>query len=292
VGHAYLGNTSNVVAAHTGLQAGVLKSRAFWTQLYWIRMDPLGGIMTTLVAVAFLFLAGRFVLLLIQWGVKVFVRNLLVKNIEDPQRRHGPSLQKLSSNPKGSFPAEGLLRQLDRIPLKPLLHPIQRLRLMLTNTVGVLSGEEMKEKERRIVEIDWQLLYSSWAPFRWVLWLLPLFAMAQTSWLFYTQFESTLSGQTEVHDILGLILTSLLPLVQVIVISLILSFGSGLIKRLESLYLSNVDALFYDQFLSRLPFQSHDTLIILEALQRHFQEMNAVLKRLDPVSTTDEDKGR
>ncbi len=53
------------------------------------------------------------------------------------------------------------------------------------------------------------------------------------------------------------------------------SVAAGLLRRLESFYLSGVDALFYDRFLTRLPFQSSDTPIVLEMLQKNFQELHA-----------------
>jgi len=50
---------------------------------------------------------------------------------------------------------------------------------------------------------------------------------------------------------------------------------------MEELYLSNLDSLLFDRLLSRLPFQSNDTLIILETLQRQFKELHAALKILE-----------
>jgi len=49
----------------------------------------------------------------------------------------------------------------------------------------------------------------------------------------------------------------------------------------ESLYLANLDASFYDQMLSELPIRSSDTLLILQSLQRHFRELQVALKRLE-----------
>jgi hypothetical protein len=89
------------------------------------------------------------------------------------------------------------------------------------------------------------------------------------------------SGKRELADMFGPVLTGLLPLIQIFVIMIFLKLSSSFLKRLDDLYLSNVDALLYDQLLSRLPFQSGDTLILLEALQRHFQEVHSTLRRLE-----------
>ena len=137
------------------------------------------------------------------------------------------------------------------------------------------------EKERRIVETDWQILWNTWTPFRWILWVLPLLAMVQTSLLLYLQVEPILTGKKELQDILAPMFGSLVPLVQIITLALVLNLASGLTKRLESLYLSNLDPLFYDRFLSRLPFQSSDTVILLDAMQKHFQELHNILRRLE-----------
>jgi hypothetical protein len=100
--------------------------------------------------------------------------------------------------------------------------------------------------------------------------------------------QPALSGQKDLQDLLGPILTSLLPLVQLVIATVVLSLASGLLKRFENLYLSSVDGMLYDQFLSRLPFQSSDTLIILEAMERQFRELRALLKRLEQSRSTED----
>jgi hypothetical protein len=53
------------------------------------------------------------------------------------------------------------------------------------------------------------------------------------------------------------------------------------VSRLENLYLANLDALLYDRLLSTMPIRSSDTILILEALQKHFREVNQMIERLE-----------
>jgi hypothetical protein len=54
-----------------------------------------------------------------------------------------------------------------------------------------------------------------------------------------------------------------------------------------------VDDLLYEHFLSRLPFQSSDTVVLLEALKHHFLELQLLIRRLErpsqPIVTTTDD---
>jgi hypothetical protein len=260
-----------------------IKSSSFWLQFHWLQMQPLGNFTIYIIWVAILFLAGRLIWLITQLVGKQFVRNLLVSHVKRKEPRVKPVVNTSSAELERSFPSELLYAKADRFLLQLLFHPFQRLRLMLTNPQRTLSSEELMEKERRIVETDWHILWSSWTPYRWLLWLLPLLGLVQAMWLLYIHLQPTLSGQKELQlqELFGPVLTSLLPLVQLVIITVLFSLASGLLKRFENLYLSSVDGLFYDQFLSRLPFQSSDTLIILEAMERQFQELRAIVRRLE-----------
>jgi len=219
--------------------------------------------------------------LVVQHVGKFLIKNILAANVKKAAGRPKPGLNGLTSNPERLFPADLLLRKVSPLPLQLIFHPYQRLRMMLNHPQGSFSSEELSEKERRIVETDWQILWGSWTPFRWLLWCLPLLGMMEAAYLFYQQLQPAFQGKKELQDVLSQVLVGLLPLAQAIVITILFSLTSGLLKRLENLYLSNVDALFYDQFLSRLPFQSSDTLILLDAMQRHFQELQHMMKRLE-----------
>jgi hypothetical protein len=259
----------------------VLRTSEFWAQRYWLGVSPFGKIILYLLWMALLFLAGKFLWLLLQHVGKRFVESILKQSMKQSPGRSGQVVDGISSNPKKLVLAEPLLRRVREFPLRFLFHPFQRLRSMLSTTQEVLSAEDLTEKERRIVEIDWQVFWSSWAPFRWLLWLLPLLALLQTFWLIYLQIAPAVAEQKEIDSLLGPVLASLLPVGQMIVVVIILNLVSGLFRRLENLYLSGIDALFYEQLLSKVPFQSGDTLVILNALQKHFKELQAMLRRME-----------
>lgn len=274
-------------ASHPLFQPDLMKSMAFWTQLQGIRIEPFGRFMVYVVRVAVLFLGGRILWLILQHVGKMLVQNMLSENVQKPAGRTRPGTG--AANPERLFPAALLLSKVSSMPLQLIFHPYQRLRMMLNHPQGSYSSEELSEKERRIVETDWQILWSSWTPFRWLLWCLPLLGMAEAAWLFYQQLQPAVKDMKEIQDMLGRVLVGLLPLVQAIVIAIFFGLVSGLLKRLENLYLSNVDALFYDQFLSRLPFQSSDTILLLDAMQRHFQELQHMLRRMERAAASEKD---
>lgn len=262
-------------------QPEVLKSIEFWLDLRWIKGEPFGRFMTFLVTVAFVFLAGRCLGLILQEVGKNLVAYLLRRYVgiapERPEATPRPTGRKQAS----SFPPEALIRKADNLVLLVLFHPFRRLKVMLNSPRGVLSLEGLAERERRISETDWDILWGSWTPFRWLVRFLPLVALAQTGWLLQQALLPALSGQRDLNELIGPAFSALFPLLQVIFLCLCFSVASALLKRLESLYLSGVDALLYDQFIARMPYQSSDTMILLEALQRNFQELHAALRRLE-----------
>jgi hypothetical protein len=283
------GSFSGVSAYVAELKPENFKSTAFWAKLHWIGADPFGWYMLFLIWAAVLFLGGRFLWVLVQFAGMFLARNVLKTTIRSSPGRIKPSLESPGLNAERLFPAQILHARVNRLPLQIFFHPFQRLRLMLNNPQGILSTEELVDKERRIVETDWQIQSSSWSPFRWLIWFLPLFALMQALWLFYLELQPAIQGDKELQDILALVLASFFPLAQVLVITIVFNLLGGLLRRVENLYLSNVDALFYDQFVSRVPFQSSDTVILLEALQKHFQELHAVLRRLEHSSVNEKD---
>lgn len=294
-----------------------LKSMKFWIELQGIQVQPtlpesvkvpaegaselqrgiqvgprmLANFMIYLILVGILFLGGRLLWLVVQFTGKHFVKNLLTANIKRTPGRPKVALDTLTANPERLFPAEFLLKKVNHFPLQMVFHSFRRLKLMLANPQATPSSEELTEKERRFADADWQILYNSWLPFQWVTWMLPVLALVQAASLFYIELMPILSGRREMADMFGPALTGLLPLIQIFVITVFLKLASSFLKRLDELYLSNVDALLYDQLLSRLPFQSSDTLILLEALQRHFKEIQTVLRRLERPAGNEKDGG-
>jgi hypothetical protein len=260
----------------------ILKSFGFWIDLQWLRVEPLGNFLVYLVWVAVLFLIGRLLGLIIQYVGKYYVRSLLSANIKPPEESRRPaSLAAVSARPEVTLPVLLLLKKTDNIFLQVLFHPLRRLRVLLTNPQKTLSSETLAEKERRLGEMDWEILWSSWTPFRWLLRLLPLVGLVQAVWLLQHLLPGAFSGQKGLQELSGQAFSAFLPLIQVIFLAVVFALAAGLLKRLDSFYLSGVDALFYDQFLTRLPFQSSDTPILLEMLRKNFQEIHATLQRLE-----------
>ncbi|MEN6437991.1 MAG: hypothetical protein ABFD97_05365 [Syntrophobacter sp.] len=244
--------------------------------------DPqfLSRIMLFLVRAGIIFLVGRLLWLVAQFLAKFVMNAIMSESI----KRLGPPKQEFDTGPiypERLFPRQLLLDKIRQIPLGFLFHPFMRLRLMLSGFGKSVSSEEMIEKERRIVETDWQVLYSSWGPFRWLLWLLPMAALAQSAWFFFIQVQNASVAQKELLDSIQTLPNAVLPLAQAVGIVVIYKLASAFLRRMEDLYLSNLDALLYDRLLSRLPFHSGDTVIVLQTLQRQFQEVHAALRRLE-----------
>jgi hypothetical protein len=264
------------------LQPEMLKSINFWLDFRWLRLDPFGRLLIYLVWVAFLFLSGRLLGLIVQYGGKHYVRSLLAADIGQPEGNRKPSgMSPLSTRSEFTLPVMLLLKKTDNIFLRLLFHPLRRLRVLLTNPQRTLSSETLAEKERRLAEMDWEIIWSSWTPFRWLLRFLLLVGLGQTAWLLRQHLQPALSGQKDLQELIGLVFNALVPFIQVILLTVVCSLASGLLKRLDSFYLSGVDALFYDRFLTWLPYQSSDTPILLEMLQKNFQELHAALGRIE-----------
>lgn len=289
-----------------------VKSMSFWLDLQGIQVQPpapvvpktgtqetgdlqrsiqagpriLAGIMIYLILVTTVFLGLRSVWLAVQFVGKHLMQILLSANIKKPARRPGMPLESFARGSERFFPAEALAKQVNQFPLSLIFHPFKRLKLMLSHPQSAISAEELTEKERRIADTDWQILWQSWQPFNWVFWALPVLALIQSCSLFYLELLPILSGKREISEVSTPLLTGLIPLIQVVVIAAFLKIASALLKRIDEFYLSNVDALIYDQFLSRLPFQSGDTIILLQAMQKHFQEIQSSLKRIERLYAT------
>jgi len=90
-----------------------------------------------------------------------------------------------------------------------------------------------------------------------------------------------LIGHKDIQELATTLMPSVLPFVQVMMLTLVFGLAYGLVSRLENLYLANLDALFYDRLLSTLPIRSSDTILILEALQKHFRDVSQMLERLE-----------
>ncbi|NTU48148.1 MAG: hypothetical protein HGA84_03975 [Syntrophobacteraceae bacterium] len=292
-----------------------MKSSSFWSELRGIQVqlpNPEGGkspapggsdlqrgiqsgprilaaIMIYLILVAFIFLVLKVLWLAVQFFGKYLVQVLLQDHLKRPggnPGKHPVGIHTVSADSGAKAPdrfvaSESLAGQVRRFPLPLIFHPFKRLRLILASPQTHFSAKELTEKERRTVETDWQILHQSWLPFNWIIWTLPVLAVLQGFAILYMEVLPILAGKREFTDVSAPFLTGLIPLVQAVAVAVFLKISSTLLRRIEDLYLSNLDALIYEQFLSRLPFQSGDTLILLQAMQKHFQEMQGTLRRLE-----------
>lgn len=263
------------------VQPEVLKSLDFWFDLRWISVDPLGKLMLFIYRALSLFLIGRLLGLVVQYLGKQLVKRLLSTHVSKSEAGPKPTPASAAAILEHSTAGTLLLKKTENIILQFLFHPYRRLRVLLTNPGKMLSSEHLSEKERRLAETDWEILWGSWTPFRWLLRLFPVVGAAQTAWLLHLHIQPALFGQKEFQELFGLAFSAMLPLIQVVFLTISFSLASGLLKRVEGFYLSGVDTLFYDCFLNRLPFQSSDTPIVLEMMQKNFQELQARLKRLE-----------
>jgi len=202
----------------------------------------------------------------------------------------------------GRFDPE--LAGISRNPMSYILHPFMRLRLVLSGFQKNGSAEELFEKERRVVEADWRILYGSWGPYRCLFWVLPILGLAQTALLLIAQLNVTFSGFTllpqseileaakpmanftapkEILDAIKPALNLLLPLIQAAGMAVFFQLAATLLWYFEELYLSNLDAFIYDRLLSKLPMRSKDTALILETLQHQFRDLSAALRRIEDM---------
>jgi hypothetical protein len=241
-------------------------------------VEGIGRFMIFLIRAGVFFLLGKLIWLLVQHAARYGLTYIMSENVKSPVTVK-PENKPIS--PESIFPRQLLLDKIRQVPLYFFFHPFQRLRLMLSGSQKSVSSEELIEKERRIVDTDWQILYNSWGPLRWLFWILPALALAQTAWLILLQVHIASSTQKELLDSIQSIPVVLLPLAQIAGVVLFFKLALGLLRRMEELYLSNLDALIFDRLLSKLPFQSNDTVIILETLQNQFNELTNGLKRLE-----------
>jgi hypothetical protein len=263
----------------------VLKSSAFWLRLHWAEAAPFGWTIAFMFWAAIFFLFGKLLWLLVQFTGKFLAAQTLVKTLRAHESIPKPPADEAASTPERFFPAALLLQRVDQLLPQLLFHPFKRLKLLLSKPQGMLSSEGLIEKERRISDTDWEILRGSWTPLRWLLWLLPILGATQAAWITYNLLSPAFYGQAELQTVVGAVPMSLLPLFQIVAATVVFRITGLLLKRFEDLYLSNVDSLFYDQLLSKLPFQSGDTVIILDALQRHFREIQISLRKLERLAS-------
>ncbi len=256
------------------------------------------GMLVFIIRAGIIFLELRLLWLVVQYAGR-YLLQLFMSESED----RGPLNPELAgTRPESLLSVQVLAAKIRRSPLSFVLHPFIRLRLMLSGFQKNVSSEELFEKERRVVESDWRILDGSWGPYRCLFWVLPLLGLAQTALLLIAQFNVASSGfafvpqkealeaakpfanfsaQKEILDAIKPTLNLLLPLIQAAGLAVFFQLAATLLRFFEELYLSNLDSFIYDRLLSRLPFRSNDTILILETLQQQFRELQTALKTLE-----------
>ena len=251
------------------------------------------GLLLFIIRAGIIFLELRLLWLVVQYGGR-YLLQLLMSDTDD----HGPR-----NSEQASLSAVALLAdRIRRNPLSYVLHPFMRLRLILSGFQKNGSSEELFEKERRVVDADWRIIYGSWGPYRCLYWVLPILGLAQTALLLIAQFNVASSGLAllpqkeileaakpmanftapkEILDTIKPALNLLLPLIQAAGMAIFFQLAATLLWYFEELYLSNLDAFIYDRLLSKLPMRSTDTIVILETLQQQFQDLNAAIRGIE-----------
>ncbi len=251
------------------------------------------GMLLFIIRAGIIFLELHLLWLVVQYAGR-YVLQLYIWETEE----QGPR-----SSGQTSLSASLLLAdRIRRNPLSYVLHPFMRLRVILSGFQKNSSPEELFEKERRVVEADWRILYGSWGPYRCLFWVLPILGLAQTALLLIAQFSVASSGlallpqkevleaakpmvnftaQKEILDAVKPALNLLLPLIQAAGMAVFFQLAATLLWYFEELYLSNLDSFIYDRLLSKLPMRSTDTVVILETLQQQFLDLTAALNRIE-----------
>jgi len=247
-----------------------------------------------LVRIGIIFLELRLIWLLVQFAGRYLLQVLMseIKDTKPLQREPG------RSRPEPLSPMQVFAEKIRRSPLSLVLHPFIRLKLMLSGVGRNIPAENLCEKERRMVESDWNILYGSWGPYRLLFWILPVMGLIQTVLLLTALFNLSssavalvppdavkpafsLAPQKEILDAIRPTLNLLLPLIQAAGLAIFFQVACIFLRYLEELYLFNLDSFIYDRLLSKLPLRSSDTIIILESIQGQFRDLHGALKKLE-----------
>lgn len=259
-----------------------LKSYGIWSQRHWMHVGPLGKVLAYLAWVAILFILARFVWLIAQFIGK---RSLLshLREMMSTMKSRQTAKPSDSTAEVQNKPYAGFALMVSRLnhPLRFLFHAFRRAQYTLSSTAGMPFTDGLLERQQHLSDMDRAIFKSSWSVFHWILILLPILAALQSFWLIYSETQLFLDKQSELEQFVNAFWPAMLPLVQLTVLVVFLGLGFALLNRVESLYLANLDASFYDHMLSELPIRSSDTLLILQSLQRHFRELQVTLKRLE-----------
>lgn len=259
-----------------------LQGTDFWLSTPWASQGLLGSAIFYLAGVLVVCLVLRTLWLVLQIVGTFLVAGSLKRYCGAVPRMPKPGGSEwLLENPTRALRVESLAREASRLPWSLFSLAHKRLRLLVSDGRGIPSSDEMLQREQRLEGVDWQLVGSSWDVFRSIGRALPLLGFVQSAWVFYLWLQLVIDGAQDVGSAAVTGVASLLALVQTVAAAMAFALGSGFLSRLENLYLSRLDGLFYDQLLARVPFHNADTLLILKTLTRHFLDLQERLKRLE-----------
>lgn len=263
-----------------------LQGADFWLSTPWASQGLLGSLIFYLAGVLLACLILRTVWLGLQIAGTFVVARALKRHLSAVPKGPMPGRPEwLTDNPTTALPGERLAREASQLPWSFFSLAHKRLRLLVSDGRGIPSSDEMVQREQRLEGVDWQLVGSSWNAFRSLSRALPLLGFVQSAWVFYLWFQPILDGTQDVGSSAVAGVACLLALVQTLGAALAFGIGSGFLSRLENLYLSRLDGLFYDQLLARVPLHNADTLLILKTLANHFRDIQERLKRLEQAVT-------
>jgi len=259
-----------------------LKTYGFWAQRHWIHVGPLGKVLAYLAWVAVLFIVARFLWLIAQFIGKGFLLRDLREMMSSVKSRQAAKLSDSTTDAQNK-PYAGFALMVSRLnhPSRFLFHAFRRAQTTLSSTAAMPFTDGLLERQQRLSDMDRQIFKSSWTAFRWILRLLPILAALQSFWLIYSETLLFLGKQSELEQFANAFWPAMLPLVQLAILAVFLGLASAFMRRVENLYLANLDTSLYDQMLSELPIRSSDTLLILQSLQKHFRELQVTVKRLE-----------
>ena len=116
------------------------------------------GMLLFIIRAGIIFLELRLLWLVVQYAGR-YLLQLFMSESED---RGAYDVEPTATRTETLLTIQNLAARITRSPLSLVLHPFIRLRLMLSGFRKNVTSEELFEKERRVVESDWRILYGSW----------------------------------------------------------------------------------------------------------------------------------
>ncbi|ROQ89597.1 hypothetical protein [Desulfosoma caldarium] len=260
----------------------------FWLSAPWANQGLLGLVIFYLFGVLCACLMLRALWLLVQvWGTFLVARSLRRHVKSDASGKNSGRADWFEDNAPHVLSLMALARDASRLPWSLFSLAHKRLRLLVFDGRGTPSSNEMVHREQRLEGLDWHLVLSSWDAFRSISRALPLLGFVQSCWVFYLWLQPVIDGALDAASNAVVGIASLLALVHTVAATLVFGLGFGFLSRLERLYLSRLDGLFYDQLLSRMPLHNADTLVILKTLSTYFRKLQERIKRLEEALLQD-----